>query len=127
MNHEKKTIFEDPLIASESHVNDCLTPRNSCTPMEIPPGSKSHHSANTRHLEPLLDEGRLWANYADLLSSLPDQSKAAVQLGILEEYILAGIRAGKDLSVLFLLASLGISIANNDRTFYEDVRKAIEK
>ncbi len=122
MNHEKKTIFEDPLIASESPVNDCLTSRSSCTPIEIPPGSKSPHNANTSHMPPVLDESKLWADHADLIASLPEEDRSFVQLGILSGYIEQGIKAGKPLGIILQLACLGISIANNDRKFYEDIR-----
>lgn len=119
---------------TEADKNVCLTDENHSvnarsvyTPIGIPPEDKRSEIGSESHVTPMLDEARLWAAHADLIASLPVEDRTAVQLGILEEYISAGIRQGKPLTTLFLLACLGISIANNDRQFFEDIRRAYTK
>lgn len=111
---------------TRSHENGSLTSRNTLTPIGIPPEPRSSQNAQKCPQKPPFDEARLWANHADLIASLPDdQSRQAVKLGIISEYILQGIRTKKNTETLLLLASLGISIANNDRVFFENVRKEL--
>ena len=117
----EKTRSDTP----ESRSDSSLTARSICTPIGIPPENKRPQNASESHTTPILDEARLWAAHADLIAALPVEDRTAVQLGILEEYISAGITQGKPMTTLFLLACLGISIANNDRQFYDGIRRAL--
>lgn len=110
---------------TESRSDASLTAQSICTPIGIPPEGKRSEIGSESHITPILDEARLWAAHADLIASIPAEDRAAVKLGILEDYISAGIRQGKPMTTLFLLACLGISIANNDRPFYDGIRNAL--
>ena len=127
--YQKTTPCEhgDTLVPDTTprHETASLTARNTLDPIGIPLENKRSQNANTSHLTPVLDEVRLWADHADLIAALPEADRTAVQLGILEEYITAGIRQGKPMITLFLLACLGISIANNDRPFYDGIRNEL--
>lgn len=102
--------------------NHSVNARSVYTPIGIPPEEKRSQNANTSHMPPVLDESKLWAAHADLIASLPEEDRSFVQLGIISGYIEQGIKAGKPLGIILQLACLGISIANNDRKFYEDIR-----
>ena len=120
------SIQRDSIEPTRSHENESLTARNTLTPTGIPHDPRSSQNAQKCPQKPSFDEARLWANHADLLASLPDeQSRQAVKLGIISEYVLQGIRTKKNIETLLLLASLGISIANNDRPFFDNVRKEL--
>lgn len=108
------------LTAQNDPVSSCST----LTPIEIPPEPRSSQNAQKRPLEPL-DETKLWKPHEALLATLPEADQEAVKIGIISEYILQGIRAKKPIQTLFLLASLGMSIANRDRQFYEAVRDSL--
>lgn len=105
--------------------NASRSSRSTLSPIETPPEDKRSQNANTSHLTPFPDEAKLWQGKEQLLESVPEQDRTAVKLGILEEYILYGIRAGRDTKTLFLLAALGISLANNDRPFFDEVKRSL--
>ena len=125
MEEKTKDARLTPDTTGKTRSDASLTARSVYTPIGIPPEDKRPQNASESHITPILDEARLWAAHADLIASIPAEDRAAVKLGILEDYISAGIRQGKPMSTLFLLACLGISIANNDRQFYDGIRNAL--
>jgi len=113
--------------ATASHENESLTARNTLTHTGTPLEAKRSQNAQKCHQKPLFDEAELWQENEALIASVPEESITPLKLGIIEEYILQGLRTGADKAALFLAAILGVALANNDRYFYTEVRKAIEK
>ena len=106
--------------------NRLVCSRSTLPPTGIPQEPRSSQNAPERHQKPF-DENKLWKPHEALLSSLPEAEQNAVKIGIISEYVLQGIRARRNTETLLLLAALGISIANNDRPFFENVRQALGK
>ena len=113
--------------ATESHENGSLTARSTSPLSETPSEPTRSQRAVRGHIEPIFDEAKIWQENEALIESAPVENRIPLKLGILEEYILQGLRTGADKAALFLAATLGIAIANNDKGFYTEVRKAIEK
>lgn len=109
------------------HEIESLTSRSVSPLPGTPPELKSPQNASESHLEAIFDEAKIWEENEAIIASVPVDSIIPLKLGILEEYILQGLRAGTDRGDLFQAAALGISIANNDRGFYTEVQKAIGK
>ena len=113
--------------ATASHENESLTARSTLYPTGTPPENKSPQKPSESHIEPVFNEAEIWQGKEELIASAPEEHRIPLKLGIIEEYILQGLRTGADRAALFLAAILGVALANNDRYFYTEVRKAIEK
>lgn len=108
-----------------SHETNCLTFQNTSPLPGEPPEPKSPQNASESHLEAIFDEAKIWEENEAIIASVPVESIIPLKLGILEEYILQGLRTGADRTALFLAAALGVSMANNDSTFFREVKAAI--
>ena len=113
--------------ATVSHENESLTARSTSPLPESPPEHTRSQRAVRGHIEPIFDEERFWQENEAIIESVPVENRIPLKLGLIEEHILSGLRTGADRTALFLAATLGVSIANNDKGFYAEVRKAIEK
>lgn len=101
--------------------------RNTSPLPETPPEPKSPQNARESHTEPVFDEAKFWEENKGIIASVPVESIIPLKLGLIEEHILSGLRTGADRTGLFLAASLGVALANNDRLFYTQVKDAIAK
>lgn len=99
----------------------CLTPQNRTEAPQVYKDTPQPQTSLQSRKTHVLNTERLWSKHADLLASVPEEDKTFVKLGILEEYILTGIRNGTNKDTLLLLATLGVAIANNDKAFYDQV------
>ncbi len=107
------------------HEIESLTSRSTSPLPGTPPELKRSQNANRGHLEAIFDEAKIWEENEAIIASVPVESIIPLKLGILEEYILQGLRTGADRTALFLAAALGVSLANNDSTFFREVKAAI--
>lgn len=121
---EKANIEETKPIRRR---NGAETARTTSPLPETHPKDKSPESAEYSAPEPTFNEGAIWQANEELLASVPEESRIPIKLGILEEYILQGLRSGADRTGLFLAAILGLALANNHTAFYTEVKAAISK
>ena len=78
-----------------------------------------------RNLKLIQSLDKLWEDKADILAALPEQDRNAVKAGILQEYLLTGIRKRADYRNLFIVAAYALSLSNNDPRFMSDVLAAL--
>lgn len=107
--------------------NESLTSRSTSPLPGTPPERKSPQNASESRIEAIFDEAKFWQQNEAIIASIPVENIIPLKLGLIEEYILQGLRSGADRTALFMAAALGVSIANNDAVFFQEVKTAIAK